>query len=126
MNSGKKYLIEKIFNVAFIKLKFKMHKLPGCVILDQIQKFRPVLSYINKRMGRKYNPVPIPINYRRQYIISLRYLTNYIKSIVYRTFNDQLTFSINTLVEVKRNLITRAVATDIKYLAEARFYSHLR
>ena len=123
---GKKALIDKLTNVAFIRLKFKLRKLPGYLLLEQIQKFKPVLSYVRKRMGRKFNPIPIPIHYKRQYILSIRYVSNFVKNASDRRFIDRLVSALGVLFETKRNFITRLVATDIKNLAEARFYSHLR
>jgi len=126
MSKGRKFLVEKYINIAFIHLKFKVRKLPGSLLLEQIEKFRPVLSFVRKRMGRRLNPVPIPVRYKRQYILSIQYIVNFVKSIAARNFEDNLISALGNLFETKRNVVTRAFATDVKYLADARFYSHLR
>jgi ribosomal protein S7 len=77
-------------------------------------------------MGRKYNPIPIPIHYRRQYILSLMYIAKYTKSMVNRNFDDRIAEAFENIFTSNRNFITKNIADDVKYLSEARFYSHLR
>jgi len=126
MVQGKKFMIEAYINSTFKYLKFKFRKLPGPLLLEQIQKFRPVLSFVRKRMGRRHNPIPIPIRYRRQYLLSIKYIIKFIENVVDKNFDDRLITALSTLFETKRNYVTRAIATDVNFLSEARFYSHLR
>jgi len=126
MLKGKKFIIENYLNSAFIALKFKFQKLPGVLLLDQIKKFRPVMSFIRKRMGRRHNPIPFPIRYRRQYLLSIKHVTQFIRNATDRNFDNRLISTLSTLFETARNSITRTIATDVKFLAEARFFSHLR
>lgn len=126
MVSGKKYLIDKHLEEAFIKLKFNFKKLPIGLFAEHVKNFRPVLSVALKRMGRKYNPVPIPIQYRRQYIISLTNIVIYTKTIGSRNFSKCIEEALEAIFESKRNTITKAIAAYAKFLAEARFYTHLR
>jgi len=126
MSCGKKHVIDKYTDFVFIQLKFSYKRLPVTMLSEQIKKFKPVLSFVWKRMGRKHNPVPIPIHYRRQYILSLSYIIKYIKTITQRNFVDQLRVSLESIFGSIRNTITRLFASDVLYLAEARFYSHLR
>jgi len=126
MTQGKKFIIDKYLEIAFIGLKFSFKKLPVGMLAEQIKKFRPVLSFVLKRMGRKYNPITIPINYRRQYILSLTYIVKYVKSMTNRMFTDRLKESLENIFGSVRNIITRNVASDVQHLSEARFYTHLR
>ena len=84
------------------------------------------MSFVLKRMGRKYNPIPIPIHYRRQYILSISSMVKYTKSMVNRNFEDRIVESLENIFTSNRNFITKKIADEIKYLSEARFYSHLR
>src|SRR4051812_46718444 len=106
MLQGKRYLVDKYMEIAFINLKFKVKKSPGVLFAEHVQKFRPVISYVLKRKGRKYHPVPIPIPSRRQYILALRYLVKYTKSMVNRNFEDRLFESLENIFASKRNFIT--------------------
>lgn len=126
MTQGKKYLIDKYLELAFIKLKLKFKKLPIGLFAESVKKFRPVLSVVLKRMGRKYNPIPVPIQYRRQHILSISYIVTCIKTTNSRNFDDSIVSSLENIFGTNRNAITKAIASHVKYLTEARFYTHLR
>src|SRR4051812_16864131 len=97
MLQGKKFMVETYINITFTYLKFKFRKLPGGLLLEQIHKFRPVLSYVRKRMGRKANPIPVPIRHKRQYLLSIKYIINFVHSVIDRNFDDRLIFALETL-----------------------------
>lgn len=126
MLQGKKHLAEKYLQLAFAELKFTFKKMPGYLLLDKINQFRPVLSYVNKRMGRKYNPIPMPIKQRRQYILSLNYIIKYTKSVIHRNFDDRITSALAELFSSKKNYITKKIAEDIKHLTDARIFLNYR
>jgi ribosomal protein S7 len=123
---GKKHLVERHSNKAFIALKFIFKKLPATLLLKNFLKFRPVLTYANKRMGRRYNPVPLPINERRQHILALRYLAKDTMSASQKKFNERIQQTFNQIFSSDKNQVTRKFAADIKHLTESRVYLHYR
>lgn len=84
------------------------------------------MSFTNKRMGRKFNPVPMPIKERRQLILSLNHITKYIKTIVHRDLDTRIFIGLSELFTKKKNPITRKIAEDVKHLADSRIYLYLR
>lgn len=126
MLQGQKSLAEKYIYLAFIKLKKEFKTLPWKLLFAQIEKFRPIMSFVNKRMGRKFNSVPIPIKDRRQLILSLKYITKYIKTIVNRDLDEKIFIGLSELFTTKKNPITRKVAEDVKHIADSRIYVHFR
>jgi len=77
-------------------------------------------------MGRKYNPIPIPIQYRRQYILSLSYITEYTKSMLNRNFVDRIEKSLQNIFQAPRNVVTKNVSDSVRQLTESRFFTHFR
>jgi len=72
------------------------------MLFYQIEKFRPIFSFVNKRMGRKFNPVPMPIKERRQLVLSLNYITKYIKTIVHRDLDQRIFIGLSELFTTKK------------------------
>lgn len=79
MLNGKKHLSEKLVSKILLNLKLKYNVQPIFLILTIITKLKPILGIIQKRLGKEWKPVPIPINPRKQLIISLKWITNQIK-----------------------------------------------
>jgi ribosomal protein S7 len=77
-------------------------------------------------MGRKFNAIPMPIRERRQLILSLTYITKYIKAVVHRDLDTRIFIGLSELFTTKKNAITRKVAEAVKHLADSRIYMHLR
>jgi len=96
------------------------------MLFFQIEKFRPILSFVNKRMGRKFNAIPIPIKERRQLVLSLNYITKYIKAVIHRDLDSRICAGLTDLFTTKKNAITRKIADDVKYLVDSRIYINLR
>ena len=126
MLQGQRTLAEKYVYLAFLELKKQFKREPWGMLFFQIEKFRPLISFINKRMGRKFNPIPMPIKERRQLILSLNYITKYIKTIVHRDLDTRIFSGLTELFTMKRNAITRKIAEDVKYLADSRIHLHFR
>jgi ribosomal protein S7 len=126
MLQGKKHLVEKYVNAGLVNIKFFLKKQPGLLLLEQIIRFRPLITFVKKRMGRKFNAIPLPVKERRQYLLSLNYIANYIKTISHRDFDQRIFLGLSELFTTKKNALTRKVAEDIKHLAESRIYLHLR
>ena len=77
-------------------------------------------------MGRKFNSIPMPVKGRRQYILSLNYIVNYIKQIAHRDLDKRIFLGLSELCTTKKNALTRKVAEDVKHLSDSRIYAHLR
>lgn len=61
LKAGRAYLLERYIDNAFIQLKVQLKKLPEGLLLKRLSERLPVLSTIQKRMGKRFNPVPMPI-----------------------------------------------------------------
>lgn len=126
MVKGQKHLIEKYTNAAFITLKFLFKKLPGYIFLERLVRFLPVFSYVNKRMGRKFNSVPIPIKERRQHILSMNYIVKHTQNVVNRDLNTRIATALTEIFGAKKNSVTKKIAEEVKHLTDSRIYLHLR
>lgn len=126
MLQGKKHLVEKYVNLAFTTLKFSFKKIPSLMLIEKIVQFRPLLSFVNKRMGRKFNPIPIPIKERRQFVLSLNYIVKFTKSMTNRNFDAKIISALSEIFGSKKNHITKKISEDIKYLTDARVFLHFR
>ena len=126
MFQGKKHLVENHVRKGFIALKFVTKKLPGFLVLKAQNKFRPIISFVKKRMGRKFNSVPIPITKRRQFILALSSVASYIKNFQARNFSIKIKEGVKELHLTKRNVLTKKIGDLVKHLVESRIYLHLR
>lgn len=126
IKQGKKHLIEKSVNKAFTELKFTFKKLPGFLLVKKIVELRPLLTYVNKRLGRKYHSVPFPIKERRQQILSLNAIVKLIKNFDNHKLNGKIISILSNIFGSKKSYIVKQISDDVKHLTDSRIYLYLR
>lgn len=126
MKQGKKYLVEAPINDSLSAAKFEIEALPSRSLLTSLKEFRPVLLTVNKRMGRRFNAIPIPIQEWRQHVVALRRIVRYIKQVDARYLLERFQLGFHTVICSKKFSIHKDLAAEVVRLAEARFFSYQR
>lgn len=72
MRSGKKGHAEKILLSALTRINQRSHRNALILFHTAIEKLKPVLSIVLRRVGRRIYEVPVPVYDMKQYKIALR------------------------------------------------------
>ena len=72
MKHGCKNVAEKVVMNSFKSIKDKIHKKPILLLLSLIIKVRPILSFVQKRKGKRFIDIPIPLLPKQQLLMALK------------------------------------------------------
>jgi len=100
--------------------------MPGFLFMNKIHELLPVISSVSKRLGRKYQIVPIPIKSRRQHVLALDAVVKYTKNFDHRTLSGRMTAVLSEIFGPKKNQIVKKAAEQIKTITDSRMYLTLR
>lgn len=79
MLNGKKHIIEKLLSQLLYKFKLKYRVQPITLLFVSLIRLKPLLGFVQKRVGSVWKSVPIPLKPREQLVLSLKWLINQIK-----------------------------------------------
>jgi small subunit ribosomal protein S7 len=110
MLEGKKAILEKIIYKTIVSLKIKFKKNPVALFDKTLLLARPIFIFVVKRVSSKNYQVPVPVNFRRQIITSLAWITESVldrkeQRLELKLFNEFSSFLQNkeTSLTMKKN-----------------------
>lgn len=123
MLSGKKNLIENIFEDIFYRIH--KHYTFGFMLLDIISVFRRDYILEKRRRGRKFIYIPLAINYLKRELLALKYFRNRVLLSKARTIFEKIISVTLTLFFSKRTK-SKDFEDMQKLLKENSRYIHFR
>jgi ribosomal protein S7 len=126
MQKGKKFAIEKVVFRVFTKVKLKYHKQVLRILFMCLIKNRPLLGFIPIRLGRQFKKIPVPLEPRRQIVLSLKWFVTAIKLNIFFSLEENLAWELNSNITKQKTLLTKRRIEYTKELIENRVNNHFR
>lgn len=125
-NSGKKTQAEKIMLDCLTHLNQASRGNVLLIIHEAIERLRPSLAIVVRRIGRRYYQVPVPLKIRRQHTMALNWLLTVVKgnskAIAAETLAEEL---LNTYF-LKRSESLRQKEQLYQTVIKNRAFNHYR